>query len=425
MSIMLLHAVINSMEVHLPHVAKSSVEPGTEYFSARMRSMPAGFLISHSLEDIIKSGKELDYGRGFQRPQLFLHNLQNHVQRTIKRIVNKTSVAGNPPMFLRSVDLTDYLQAVDVRGGPGSLKFGRHGEIHNADDHIQKHIRLQAAVMAEHTSALRELLLFAGHSFDNAQYSQTNDAEAHGIIAYTVMTIALNLIRNSETIKFLSPEVAADVKSMCSRIESGFGQFANMYAAFGYNMRRMAPTDVRAWAEYLTRAWTGYLTSSEIFLSNAYKSMLEYADSAQFKTLKIALDSQLEQFLMLVNVDAMASQTLHKTTEQLLEKQFNAIRVKLLDAQLKHNLVNGWRMPSAKNLAKSGDGRFFTDAKTCAIALVHHMHKGDLQDIIIYSMYLQELLAEEGKSLSDVIEKCNTRTPKGSKVSDIKWRVRG
>jgi hypothetical protein len=381
-----------------------------------MRSMPAGFLISRNLEDTIKSGKELDYDKGFQRPQMFLHNLQDHVTRTIKRIVNKTSVTGNPPMFLRSVDLTDYLQAVDVRGGPGSLKFGRHGEIHNADSYVQKHIRIQAAVMAEHTSALRELLLFAGHSFDNAQYSQTNDAEAHGIIAYTVMTIALNLIRNSETIKFLNPEVAANVKSMCSRIESGFGQFANMYAAFGYNMRRMTPTD--AWA------WTGYLTSSEIFLSNAYKSMMEYADSAQFKTLKIALGSQLEQFLMLVSVDAMAPQTLHKTTEQLLEKQFNAIHVKLLDAQLKHNLVNGWRMPSAKNLAKSGDGRFFTDAKTCAIALVHHMHKGDLQDIIIYSMYLQELLAEEGKSLSDVIEKCNTRTPKGSKVSDIKWRVK-
>lgn len=418
MSIMLLHAVIQSMEVSFPHMNKSSVEPGTEYFSTRMRSMPAGFLISRALLDKIHAGVVPSYEDSkFVHPQIFLSNLQEHAAKTIKRIVNKTPKTGSAPVFLHTRNLTDYLQAVTTNAGPGALKFGTHGQMHKPDSvNIENHIRLQAAVMAEHTASIRELLLFAEHSFDNAQYSQTNDAEAHGIIAYIVMSIALRLISQSETLRFLDPNVAMDVKDICLKIEFGFHEFANMYAAFGYNMQRLMPTD--AWA------WTGYLQGNDIFLSNAYKSMIEYADSSQFKTLKTVLGQQLEDFLLLVDPKAEVPATLHKSTQDLLDKNFSSIQAKLLDAQKKHNLVNGWRIPSAENVAKSGDGRFFTDAKSCATALVHHMNKGDLQGVVIYTMYLQELLAEEGLVLSDVIEKCNTRKPKGSKAVEIKWRVK-
>lgn len=418
MSIMLLHAVLNSMEVSLPCVAKSTVEPGTEYFSTRMRSMPAGFLISRALFDKIQSGNVPYYKDSkFVYPQIFLSNLQEHAARTIKRIVNKTPGTSSAPVFLHTRDLTDYLQAVTTRSSPGALKFGSHGQMHRPDSaNIENHIRLQATIMAEHTAALREMLLFASHSFDNAQYSQTNDAEAHGIVAYTVMSIALCLISQSETLKFLDSEIAKDVMTICQKVKSGVHEFANMYAAFGYNLQRLCPTD--AWA------WTGYLRGTDIFLSNAYKSMLEYSDSSQLKKLKAALGEQLELFLNMADPNAAVPKTLHKSTQDLLDKNSKALHDKLLAAQIKHNLVNGWRMPSEENIAKSGDGRFFTDAKSCAKALIHHMHKGDLQDVIVYSMYLQELLAEEGLVLADVIVECNTRKPKGTNPVEIKWRVK-
>jgi hypothetical protein len=82
---------------------------------------------------------------------------------------------------------------------------------------------------------------------------------------------------------------------------------------------------------------------------------------------------------------------LHEDTRDMLIRQFKAIAEKLLVSQKKYNLTNGWRYPPPG--MESGDGRFFNvdDYEALRIAVLKHIEKGDLLDVISYLLFMREL----------------------------------
>lgn len=80
---------------------------------------------------------------------------------------------------------------------------------------------------------------------------------------------------------------------------------------------------------------------------------------------------------------------LHSETELVVDNAVMALKQKLLDAQIKHGLVDGWRNPPVG--VNGGGGRFFVTKEQCLEAFHSHLSKGDTLDCIAYLIYLREL----------------------------------
>lgn len=80
---------------------------------------------------------------------------------------------------------------------------------------------------------------------------------------------------------------------------------------------------------------------------------------------------------------------LHPDTEAVVDSMVADLKAKLLAAQVKHGLTDGWKHPPKD--AVPGDGRFFVSQLQCLIALQKHMEKGDVLDCIAYLTYLRAL----------------------------------
>lgn len=80
---------------------------------------------------------------------------------------------------------------------------------------------------------------------------------------------------------------------------------------------------------------------------------------------------------------------LHPDTEAVIDNMVADLKAKLLSAQVKHGLVDGWRHPPKDSVP--GDGRFFVTPMQCLLALHKHMEKGDALDCIAYLSYLRAL----------------------------------
>lgn len=91
---------------------------------------------------------------------------------------------------------------------------------------------------------------------------------------------------------------------------------------------------------------------------------------------------------------------LHPETNSVVDNAVIALKDKLLKAQIKHGLTNGWRNPPEG--VEGGGGRFFVTKEQCLEAFHSHLAKGDALDCIAYLIYLREL-GYEG-SLSPVKE---------------------
>lgn len=91
---------------------------------------------------------------------------------------------------------------------------------------------------------------------------------------------------------------------------------------------------------------------------------------------------------------------LHPETNTVVDNAVVALKDKLLKAQIKHGLTNGWRNPPEG--VEGGGGRFFVTKEQCLEAFHSHLAKGDALDCIAYLIYLREL-GYEG-SLSPVKE---------------------
>ncbi len=80
---------------------------------------------------------------------------------------------------------------------------------------------------------------------------------------------------------------------------------------------------------------------------------------------------------------------LHPDTNAVVDSAVLALKDKLLKAQIKHGLVNGWRNPPEG--VEGGGGRFFVTKEQCLEAFHAHLDKGDTLDCIAYLIYLSEL----------------------------------
>lgn len=80
---------------------------------------------------------------------------------------------------------------------------------------------------------------------------------------------------------------------------------------------------------------------------------------------------------------------LHQDTNSVVDCAVIALKGKLLKAQIKHGLVNGWRNPPEG--VEGGGGRFFVTKEQCLEAFHAHLEKGDTLDCIAYLIYLREL----------------------------------
>lgn len=90
---------------------------------------------------------------------------------------------------------------------------------------------------------------------------------------------------------------------------------------------------------------------------------------------------------------------LHDDTKTVVINATNAVLSKLAEAQVKHNLHDGWRHPPK---GAKDDGRYFTTESGCVEALFHHLAKGDVLDSIAYLSYLNELSGgHKVKSVAD------------------------
>jgi hypothetical protein len=97
-------------------------------------------------------------------------------------------------------------------------------------------------------------------------------------------------------------------------------------------------------------------------------------------------------------------ESLHTDTVDTIVKTTNALAEKLLNAQTKHNLVNGWKNPPVTG--EMGKGRFFLTREHCVNAFIKHVNKGDHLDAIAYLMFMHDL----GWSLPSI--ECTDSSPK-------------
>lgn len=80
---------------------------------------------------------------------------------------------------------------------------------------------------------------------------------------------------------------------------------------------------------------------------------------------------------------------LHPKTQQLIARFGTQIAYKLLVAQHKMGLTEGWR--SLPKGAEHVSGKTFLDEATINVSLVQHLSKGDILDSIAYLMFMHDL----------------------------------
>jgi hypothetical protein len=120
-----------------------------------------------------------------------------------------------------------------------------------------------------------------------------------------------------------------------------------------------------------------------ILPDDAYASSFSSADPQN--------PSALIETIVIWNTDTFdpALIQLHTETELVVDKATTALKQKLLESQIKHGLIDGWRNPPTN--VEAGDGRFFNTKEECLKAFHAHLAKGDTLDCIAYLVYLREL----------------------------------
>lgn len=81
------------------------------------------------------------------------------------------------------------------------------------------------------------------------------------------------------------------------------------------------------------------------------------------------------------------SSNLHANTAKLVADLASDLAAKLLSAQIKHNLANGWdNLPEGVD---PNDGRYFMTEEQCNKALRNHLDKGDILDCVAYLAFMR------------------------------------
>jgi hypothetical protein len=124
------------------------------------------------------------------------------------------------------------------------------------------------------------------------------------------------------------------------------------------------------------------VTKLEQYIANAEPDHKFEMDALTLKLLLNLIREKDKQTVVIV------PPILHEDTKAVVIKATNDVLGKLAEAQIKHNLHDGWRHPPA---GSKDDGRYFTTEVGCVDALFHHLAKGDVLDSIAYLAYLNEL----------------------------------